>query len=210
MSEILSGSGYQLERRRPGWTDWVMYQVRRFFHWLEDVLSAAGSTVTAFSRVWLVIILAAVLGLAIRLIYIRGGRRDRERGRGGLDGLTSDEEGFGIMISSPAAHKLRAQRALDAGDYRTAFEHVFLMLISELELLKLVAYDRSRTNREYAVQYASRAGDDEAARAMRDATRLFDAKWYGGAACTAGDVTDLDRRADFILERAHRSGTAAH
>lgn len=110
--------------------------------------------------------LLLVVGLALRGLV--GSLVDQEAidvpGDWGLEVLTSDEA------------LRQAQESSAGGDYRTAVRYLYLSTLLLLEERGLLAYDRSRTNREYL---QSIAHVPEAASLFKDIVDVFDSVWYG-------------------------------
>lgn len=71
----------------------------------------------------------------------------------------------------------RLREALAAGDHREAVRVRYLAVLQALDAARALAWRRDKTNREYLAEVARAAPD--LADPFRQATRVFDAVWYG-------------------------------
>jgi len=201
LKAILASRDYKLKLPDWSWTAIIQAKILQFIRDLFDAMSRSGKGIVTASRVFLMTILFLIFAAAIfAAFWYYFQYRDRRRV---LDFEGEPLDGF--AIDSPDTHRKRALEFIEHGEYRLAMRQIFLVLLSQLERMKLVTYDRSRTNLEYAVEFARRARNDEASSHMRAIVRAYDRKWYGGDACTDVDVSDFDSKVTAFVERAMQS-----
>lgn len=93
----------------------------------------------------------------------------------------------------------QAAKLAESGDYRSAFRAAYLASIAYLDDLRLLRFERSRTNWEY-LRELSAGGHKEAYGQLRPITVDFDRKIYGGESCGQEDYINAVRIFDTLSE----------
>ena len=147
----------------------------RFWSWLARTFwDPVRDSTTASGREWFVALLAVVLlgWVVARLLRVEGSgvfaRPDRPApGVGLLDAEDIAQVDLGT----------RLRDALAAGDHREAVRVRYLSVLQALDGAGALAWRRDKTNRQYVAEVARAA--PALAEPFRQATRVFDAVWYG-------------------------------
>jgi hypothetical protein len=202
---ILASGGYSIRRPDVSQLDALRRRLKAVLRSILDALGQSAGAVKSVSRIFLLTVLALMAAVAAVVIarFLQARARFR-RSRGAAAPVPTV-----AVTGSPEAERALAARLARDADFRGALHHTFLALLADLERLGLVTPDRSRTNREYVLQFASRGADGRATAVLCRAVRFYDDKWYGGASCTREDVALLDGEAASILEGVGQSPAQA-
>lgn len=170
LREILARPEFNVvPSQTPGW---ITDLLDRFFRWLSRILgqrvelSAPGNlTLQIFG------VVAAVLVILVLVFALRGLFADLA-----ADSSMNPEDGAADMPINAQAALARAEGLSGQGDYRSAVRYLYLSALLILDERSLLYYDRTRTNREYLRDLASRPQTASLLRAVID---VFDRVWYG-------------------------------
>lgn len=197
--EILSRREFQAQERQPTW--WERVQ-RRLADALMRVLRRFGIPDTPSSRTT---VAAAALGLLLVLLTwlaLFTSRRVRE-------GVEVTQRAAAAAVEAglqPDALLEEARRLADQGDFRGAFERAYVATLAYLDVAGHLRLDTRRTNWEHLRQLQP-PFPASARRAMEEATRSFDRKWYGLQPCSREEFERLWLRLEEV--RAAAAGTPA-
>ncbi len=91
----------------------------------------------------------------------------------------------GYIRPTPAGLLLEAEKNALQGDFRNALREIYLSLLMELDIRRLITYEAAKTNSEYLQEIGLRAaGLKELFQSM---VNLFEYKWYGLENCGRED-----------------------
>jgi hypothetical protein len=137
----------------------------------------------------------AVTAIALALLVVFLAVSSRRARRAGSDEAPPNEDD---PRGRPAEdHLAVAARLAAEGAHREALRALYLATLVALDTQGLIAFDRYRTNRYYLRGMREGSARED----FRSFTELFDRKWYGDQATSAGDY--LDGRA--LAERLCRA-----
>jgi len=105
-------------------------------------------------------------------------------------------------MADPEVYKAEARRHAEAGRFRDALRALFLTVLAELERAGLVAFDRTRTNGEYAQQLERRTGRGPVTENFRWLAQAFNVSWYGHGSSTREEFERFAARADQTVRLA--------
>jgi hypothetical protein len=89
------------------------------------------------------------------------------------------------------------------GNFLGAVRALYLAVLAQLHSVRLIRYERTRTNGEYVAQLRPQPAVQQP---FRDLTAVFDLKWYGERACRPDDYTACRDFADHIRQEARLHG----
>lgn len=141
------------------------------------------------------LILLAVIAAVVGLVLWRVG--PPARNRSSMAVLFTSEP-----VASAADHRLRAIRAADERDWRTAVIERMRAVAREVEERGVLDPRAGRTATELAADAATRV--PAAAAALADAARTFNAVAYGGATAGAAELAVVVTADDAILSGTRR------
>lgn len=182
-AEILSGSEFR--ESPPNWLE-------RILRWIADRLPSGGGGANAngpglLGNIVTLILLAAVITAAVVLVrYLVTHWRPRLP--------TAAARSAEVALSSrrnTAEWDALAGRLESEGRWREALRAVHAGMLARLVEVGLLEELVGRTAREYSADLIERIGESGRAAAMREATDLFEAAWYGGAEVGPGDLAHL-------------------
>jgi hypothetical protein len=197
LAAILASRAYSTKREAPSLSAVLIERIVKFLQWVVEKLLGYPAKVIFASQLYLLIILGVILAVAAYFIVKFARERAAFKRTRGTVRVTDKASEF----AQPEAHRRNAARLIEEGGYREACRQIMLALLAELEQMRLVANDRSMTNREYVTEFGSRVKDDGARAEMRGIVRSHDARWYGGAECTRTDATEMSAKVDDLVER---------
>jgi hypothetical protein len=188
LDEILRRAEYQGEDDAPLEQDNML---TRLLAWLDGVLSAAGLGATGWAGVVVVAgLLALLLYLVVKLIWVQAGRRSRsakaepKAGQLGLDELL-----------------LAADESAQRGDFRAAIRFRFLALLRQLEQPASTLLTNTQLQRRLGKLMPAVASP------FGELVGLFEDTWYGGLDCSKEQhdlaLTLSERVADVATKDAH-------
>lgn len=145
----------------------------RFYEWFPDWEPATGTIPVELSVWvgWLVVGLGALVLAILASYWLQGIFANF---LGGSDG--AQREIPRDVPPSAAVARRQAQSAAEAGDYRQAVRRLYLAALLHLDEQRLLAFDRSLTNREVL---AVLPDDSPVREHLRPVVDTFDAVWYG-------------------------------
>ncbi|MEM0963810.1 MAG: DUF4129 domain-containing protein [Bacteroidota bacterium] len=147
----------------------------QFWDWVARTFwSPIMESTTADGR-QLVIVLLAVLGLGWAVARLL-----RTGGVGGVFARSEAAPAVGLLDVEDIAEVdlgSRLREALGVGDYREAVRVRYLSVLQALDETGALAWRQDKTNRQYVAEVAQ--GAPPLAGPFRQATRVFDAVWYG-------------------------------
>jgi hypothetical protein len=145
----------------------------RFYEWFPDWEPATGTFPVELSVWvgWIVVGLGALVLAVLASYWLQGIFANF---LGGSDG--AQREIPRDVPPSAAAARQQAQSAAEAGDYRQAVRRLYLAALLHLDEQRLLAFDRSLTNREVL---AVLPDDSPVREHLRPVVDTFDAVWYG-------------------------------
>ena len=117
-----------------------------------------------------------LVGLVIRKII--GGTKRQAQDGAALGGASYEIPTAKAMIG-------QAAKLAEAGDYRGAFKSAYLASIAYLDEIRVLRFERSRTNWEYLRELKS-GGHERPHRELCPLTLDFDRKIYGRESCEQG------------------------
>lgn len=175
-----------------GIRQWLALLGRTVSEWLSQFIS--DDALSTLSRVSYYLMIALFVAGLVGLGWWYAGRRGRRQGR---EAVASPPEHIGTkLMADPATYHRDAEAHAAAGRYRDAVRALFLMALAQLEDRGLVAYDRTRTNREYLAQLARRRTEARLVEAFRGVTDVYDHVWYGLETCSSDDYASFARDVD--------------
>jgi hypothetical protein len=132
---------------------------------------------------WIVVaIFAFLLGLIIRWVV-------KNVGDSSVDKPDEDElEAYELPSAAPLIKE--AAKLADSGDFRGAFRTAYLAIISYLDEIKALRFERSRTNWEY-LRELKQGGHEKPYDELRPLTMNFDRKIYGREDCNNQDYLEV-------------------
>ncbi len=169
LHQILARPEFQWQQQTPAW---IQDMIDRLLQWLARILGQRRSiSFQGNLAIQALGVLAAVL-VTVALVFIL--RRLIAEFSG--DSILNPENGaFGNPLNAKAA-LARAEDLSGQGDYRSAVRYLYLSALLILDERGLLFYDRTRTNRQYLRDLASRPQTASLLRAVID---VFDRVWYG-------------------------------
>ena len=147
---------------------------QRFWTWLSRLFGdSAGQAPPGFWTTVFVLLSVLGLGWAVTRVLQAGGSGLFSRSDRAPDGapLLDVEDIAEVDLGT------RLRTALAAGNHREAVRVRYLQTLQALDAAGVVAWRRDKTNRQYAAEVG--AARPALADPFRDATRVFDAVWYG-------------------------------
>ncbi|HSH01187.1 MAG TPA: DUF4129 domain-containing protein, partial [Anaerolineae bacterium] len=166
LAKILEGSAYQWEDVAESnvLTDIVEWFTRNFYRLLTRPFSSGGWTAVVTIVVWVfLMLLVGIVFWQLRANLVQ---------EANFDPSLADEA---VLLTAETA-LTKAKDLSGEGDYRTAVRYLYLSTLLRLEEKGKLAYDRSRTNREYV---RSMARQPEIAAILQGVIEVFDRVWYG-------------------------------
>lgn len=209
LKSILSAPEYNTSHREPAFIKWIKAHIirpigkfivrvfdaiGRSFKWLFEKITARrikgamGWFTVALA--WIVVaIFAFLLGLIIRWVV-------KNVGDGSTDKPNKDElETYELPSAAPLIND--AAKLADSGDFRGAFRTAYLAIISYLDEIKALRFERSRTNWEYLGELRQ-SGYDKPYDELQPLTMSFDRKIYGREDCSHKDYLEVTGAYDRI------------
>jgi hypothetical protein len=107
------------------------------------------------------------------------------------------------VLRAPESYDAEIARAVNAGDWRTAWLAGWRQFLSRLEQRSLVAADRTRTNREYLRQLGDKPVPASALQMLTGAVDTYDRFIFGRVAIGESDWTAFRRRLDEVALLLH-------
>jgi hypothetical protein len=149
---------------------WIEARLRE---WFPDWQPAQG-TISAELSTWVGWIVVGVAAIALALLASYWLQGILANLIGGSDAARRRE--IHDLPLDAATAQAQAQREADAGNYREAVRRLYLAALLLLDEQRLIALDRSRTNRE---MLAALPADSLARAHLGPVIATFDAVWYG-------------------------------
>jgi len=202
LKEVLSRREFQRSHRLERLLATVAEKFGRAMRWLLQRLNVDFDTGASVVRIlwWGIGIAAVCLASFLVANALSGLTRNlrAEVHETTVEGKTTE--------SGPRAARRKlldaaAQHAA-AGEFRQAVRCVYQATILALHLGGVIDYDANSTNREYAASVQAH-GRTATANAFREATSLFEHKWYG---CQATGQSDVDRMWQLMEAAEHAVG----
>jgi hypothetical protein len=189
--EVVSGPGFQEPAEPP-----VDDRLRR---WLSECFARFGSKFEQFryaqemprfaSLLTTVLVGAALVGLLYVLL-----RLTRQRSR--RDSSGPGDSSAPAVFRPPEFYEEELHRAAAAGDWRAAWLASWRQFLSRLEKGRLVAADRSRTNREYLAQLRGQPQTGPALVLVAGMVDAYDRFIYGRRAIAEPDWRSFQGQVD--------------
>lgn len=160
---------------------WLRGAILRFLDWAADHMSFAnpkGAGILASLCTW-----AVVIGFIVLSVLVA---RWRVKRAGGAGEPSREGEGGGYQLPSAGPLIKQAAKLAEVEDYRGAFRAAYLASIAYLDGIRVIRFERSRTNWEYLGEL-KRSGRERLYAHLHSITLDFDRKIYGRETCARQD-----------------------
>lgn len=169
VEKFLARTGKAIVRAVKAPLSWILDHIK-----FSDSKASPAATIGAW---------AVVIGFVVLLVFIiRKLVSDRVRGQSGAKSCSNDA----YEIPTTGAMTAQAAKLAAAGDYRGAFKAAYLASIANLDEIRALRFERSRTNWEYLRELKS-GGHEKYLDELYPLTKAFDRKIYGRESCSKDD-----------------------